>query len=73
MAREGGERVCIVLDEDFVACVDKGAESQRGYSYTAHVVFDFLGNADDHSLFLLAYLWPCCNDRLRKAGGDGSG
>jgi hypothetical protein len=38
-----------LLDEYLVACIDEGFSACRGYADAAFVVFDFLGNADDHA------------------------
>ena len=46
---EGGQGSCAGFDEDLVAGVDKGFGAGWGYAYAAFVVFDFLGDADDHA------------------------
>jgi hypothetical protein len=38
-----------VLDEYLVPSVYKGFGAGWGYAYAAFVVFDFLGDADDHA------------------------
>ena len=51
---EGGECTGVVLDEDFVAGLSEGVDAGGGEGYAGLVVFDFLGDADDHVVILNA-------------------
>jgi hypothetical protein len=45
---QGGEFAGVVFDEDGVAAGDERVDAGGGDADAAFVVFDFLGNADDH-------------------------
>ena len=58
---EGGEGSGVVLDEDGVAGFDEGFDACGGDADAAFVVFDFLGDADDH-------VFPLCARRAEGVG-----
>jgi hypothetical protein len=63
---KAGERTGVVLDKDLMACIDKRSHTRRGDADTRLMVFDFLGNTDNHRFLSHILSKVNCNGEHRR-------